>query len=167
MQDRAFSDGKISFASTARSPRSRRRTAKLSGIVVRDAPTGQTRDLDVTGLFVAIGHDLRTELFADQLDLDAEGYLKTQAPTTRTSIPGVFGAGDVVDHPYRQAITAVGSGCAAVLDAERYLAALGEPPRQLTPCSQPQAESVARPSRDRAWEANPTATGPAGSTRTP
>jgi thioredoxin reductase (NADPH) len=74
-------------------------------------------------LFVAIGHDPRTELFKGVLDLDAEGYLKVQAPSTRTNLPGVFAAGDVVDHTYRQAITAAGTGCSAALDAERYLAA--------------------------------------------
>ncbi|MCJ0871167.1 thioredoxin-disulfide reductase [Streptomyces sp. AP-93] len=126
MQDRAFSDDKISFAFDSEVAEIKETGGMLSGVVLRDVLTGKTRDLDVTGLFVAIGHDPRTELFADQLELDAEGYLKTQAPTTRTSIPGVFGAGDVVDHIYRQAITAAGSGCAAALDAERYLAALAD-----------------------------------------
>ncbi|WP_328299274.1 thioredoxin-disulfide reductase [Streptomyces sp. NBC_00435] len=126
MQDRAFSDDKISFAFDSEVAEIKETGGMLSGVVLRDVLTGKTRDLDVTGLFVAIGHDPRTELFADQLELDSEGYLKTQAPTTRTSIPGVFGAGDVVDHIYRQAITAAGSGCAAALDAERYLAALGD-----------------------------------------
>ncbi len=113
MQDRAFADEKISFAFDSEVAEIKETGGMLSGVVLRDVVTGETRDLDVTGLFVAIGHDPRTELFADQLELDAEGYLKTQAPTTRTSIPGVFGAGDVVDHLYRQAITAAGSGCAA------------------------------------------------------
>ncbi|MGR4881453.1 thioredoxin-disulfide reductase [Streptomyces sp. LARHCF249] len=126
MQDRALADEKISFAFDSEVAEIKETGGMLSGVVLRDVVTGETRDLDVTGLFVAIGHDPRTELFADQLELDAEGYLKTHAPTTRTSIPGVFGAGDVVDHIYRQAITAAGSGCAAALDAERYLAALGD-----------------------------------------
>ncbi|MFE4636298.1 thioredoxin-disulfide reductase [Streptomyces sp. NPDC056773] len=126
MQDRAFADDKISFAFDSEVAEIKETGGMLSGVVLRDVLTGKTRDLDVTGLFVAIGHDPRTELFADQLELDAEGYLKTQAPTTRTNIPGVFGAGDVVDHIYRQAITAAGSGCAAALDAERYLAALAD-----------------------------------------
>ncbi|MGW1772001.1 thioredoxin-disulfide reductase [Streptomyces sp. NPDC002104] len=126
MQDRAFADEKISFAFDSEVAEIKETGGMLSGVVLRDVLTGETRDLDVTGLFVAIGHDPRTELFADQLELDAEGYLKTQAPTTRTNIPGVFGAGDVVDHIYRQAITAAGSGCAAALDAERYLAALAD-----------------------------------------
>ncbi|MCP3758877.1 thioredoxin-disulfide reductase [Streptomyces sp. TBY4] len=126
MQDRAFADDKISFAFDSEVAEIKETGGMLSGLVLRDVLTGKTRDLDVTGLFVAIGHDPRTELFADQLELDAEGYLKTQAPTTRTNIPGVFGAGDVVDHIYRQAITAAGSGCSAALDAERYLAALAD-----------------------------------------
>ncbi|MFE1289585.1 thioredoxin-disulfide reductase [Streptomyces sp. NPDC058751] len=126
MQDRAFADEKISFAFDSEVAEIKETDGMLSGLVLRDVLTGETRDLDATGLFVAIGHDPRTELFADQLELDDEGYLKTQAPTTRTNIPGVFGAGDVVDHIYRQAITAAGSGCAAALDAERYLAALGD-----------------------------------------
>lgn len=80
----------------------------------------------MTGLFIAIGHDPRTELFKGQLDLDPEGYLKVDAPSTHTNLTGVFGAGDVVDHTYRQAITAAGTGCSAALDAERFLAALSD-----------------------------------------
>jgi len=75
----------------------------------------------VTGLFIAIGHDPRTELFKGQLNLDDEGYLKVEAPSTRTNLAGVFAAGDVVDHTYRQAVTAAGTGCQAALDAEWYL----------------------------------------------
>ena len=78
--------------------------------------------LPVTGLFIAIGHDPRSELFTGQLDIDAEGYLQVQSPTTQTKIDGVFACGDVVDHIYRQAVTAAGSGCAAAIDAERWLA---------------------------------------------
>ncbi|WP_030585797.1 thioredoxin-disulfide reductase [Streptomyces anulatus] len=124
MQSRAFADDKISFAFDSEIAEIKEEGGALSGLVLRDTVSGRTRDLDATGLFVAIGHDPRTELFAGQLDLDDEGYLKVEAPTTRTNVPGVFGAGDVVDHTYRQAITAAGSGCAAALDAERYLAAL-------------------------------------------
>ncbi|MFB7825278.1 thioredoxin-disulfide reductase [Streptomyces hydrogenans] len=124
MQNRAFADDKISFAFDSEVAEIKETGGMLSGVVLRDVLTGGTRDLDATGLFIAIGHDPRTELFADQLELDDEGYLKTEAPSTRTSLSGVFGAGDVVDHTYRQAITAAGSGCAAALDAERYLAAL-------------------------------------------
>jgi len=126
MQNRAFADDKISFAFDSEIAEIKEEDGKLAGVVLRDAVTGRTRDLDVTGLFIAIGHDPRTELFKDQLELDGQGYLKVQSPSTRTNIPGVFAAGDVVDHTYRQAITAAASGCAAALDAERYLAALSD-----------------------------------------
>ena len=95
----------------------------LAGVALRDTITGKTRDLDATGLFIAIGHDPRTELLTSQIDLDDEGYIKVDAPSTRTNLPGVFAAGDVVDHTYRQAITAAASGCQAAIDTERYLAA--------------------------------------------
>ncbi|QRV39182.1 thioredoxin-disulfide reductase (plasmid) [Streptomyces californicus] len=124
MQNRAFADEKITFAFDSEITEVKQESGALSGLVLRNVFTDEKRELAATGLFVAIGHDPRTELFAGQLDLDNEGYLKVQAPSTRTNIPGVFGAGDVVDHTYRQAITAAGSGCAAALDAERYLAAL-------------------------------------------
>ncbi|MFI1361235.1 thioredoxin-disulfide reductase [Streptomyces sp. NPDC020898] len=130
MQNRAFSDDKISFAFDSEIAEIKEEDGKLSGVVLRDVFTDKTRDLDVTGLFIAIGHDPRTELLKDQLELDGEGYLKVEAPSTRTNIPGVFGAGDVVDHTYRQAITAAASGCAAALDAERYLAALADAPTE-------------------------------------
>jgi len=99
---------------------------RVSGVVLRDTVTGATSELAVEGLFVAIGHDPRTELFVGQLDLDEEGYLKVDARSTRTNLAGVFGAGDVVDHTYRQAITAAASGCQAAIDAERHLAALAD-----------------------------------------
>ncbi|MGW6208426.1 thioredoxin-disulfide reductase [Streptomyces sp. NPDC055089] len=126
MQNRAFSDDKISFAFDSEIAEIKEEGGMLAGVVLRDTFTGRLRDLPVTGLFIAIGHDPRTELFTGQLDLDDEGYLKVDSPSTRTSIPGVFGAGDVVDHTYRQAITAAASGCAAALDAERYLSSLTE-----------------------------------------
>ncbi|MGW7340958.1 thioredoxin-disulfide reductase [Streptomyces sp. NPDC054808] len=97
---------------------------RLTGLTLRSTRTGELRSLPVTGLFVAIGHDPRTELVKGQLDLDDDGYIKVVSPSTRTSLPGVFAAGDAVDHAYRQAITAAGTGCAAALDAERHLAAL-------------------------------------------
>ncbi|MFJ8723612.1 thioredoxin-disulfide reductase [Streptomyces sp. NPDC093269] len=126
MRNRAFSDDKISFAFDSEIAEIKDEGGKLAGVVLRDVFTGATRDLDATGLFIAIGHDPRTELFKGQLDLDEDGYLKVASPSTRTNIPGVFGAGDVVDHTYRQAITAAASGCQAALDAERYLAALSD-----------------------------------------
>jgi len=123
MQDRAFADPKISFAWNSEVAEIHGDT-KLSGLTLRDTVTGELRELPVTGLFIAVGHDPRTELFKGQLELDDEGYLRVDAPSTRTNLSGVFGAGDVVDHTYRQAITAAGTGCSAALDAERYLAAL-------------------------------------------
>ena len=98
---------------------------RVSGLDIVDNKTGEESTLDVTGLFVAIGHDPRVELFDKQLELDEEGYVKVDFPSTRTSLEGVFAAGDVVDHQYRQAVTAAGTGCAASLDAERYLAERG------------------------------------------
>ncbi|HEX7746851.1 MAG TPA: thioredoxin-disulfide reductase [Micromonosporaceae bacterium] len=97
---------------------------KVSGVRLLNVHTGQVKTIDVSGVFVAIGHDPRSELFRGQLELDDSGYVRVEAPTTRTNVPGVFAAGDLVDHTYRQAITAAGSGCAAALDAERFLATL-------------------------------------------
>ncbi|MCH1463367.1 MAG: thioredoxin-disulfide reductase [Candidatus Nanopelagicales bacterium] len=95
---------------------------KVNGIMIEDTITGDTRELPVTGLFIAIGHDPRSELIAGQIDLNDEGYVLVDAPNTRTNLPGVFACGDLVDHTYRQAITAAGTGCSAALDAERFLA---------------------------------------------
>jgi thioredoxin reductase (NADPH) len=95
---------------------------KVSGVKLTDTVTGEESTLDVSGVFVAIGHEPRSELLTGQLDTDDEGYLLVQHPTTRTAIPGVFACGDVVDHIYRQAVTAAGTGCAAAIDAERFLA---------------------------------------------
>jgi thioredoxin reductase (NADPH) len=94
----------------------------VAGVRLRDTGTGEESTLDVTGMFVAIGHDPRSELVRDVLDTDDAGYVKVELPSTRTAIPGVFAAGDLVDHTYRQAVTAAGSGCAAAIDAERWLA---------------------------------------------
>ncbi|MFD7185755.1 thioredoxin-disulfide reductase [Streptomyces sp. NPDC059904] len=123
MQNRAFADDKISFAFDSEIAELREENGMLAGLTLRDTFTGKTRELDATGLFIAIGHDPRTALFTGQLDLDDEGYIQVAAPSTRTSLAGVFAAGDVVDHTYRQAITAAGTGAAAALDAERYIAA--------------------------------------------
>ncbi|MEU5820771.1 thioredoxin-disulfide reductase [Streptomyces sp. NPDC047803] len=125
MQERAFADPKIKFAWDSEVA-GVNGEQKLSGVTLRNTKTGETSELAVTGLFIAVGHDPRTELFKGQLDLDDEGYLKVAAPSTRTNLSGVFGAGDVVDHTYRQAITAAGTGCSAALDAERFLAALAD-----------------------------------------
>ncbi|NJP82961.1 thioredoxin-disulfide reductase, partial [Streptomyces sp. AA8] len=118
MQERAFADPKISFVWDSEVAEIHGEN-KLSGLTLRNLKSGETSELPVTGLFIAIGHDPRTELFKGQLELDDEGYLKVDAPSTRTNLTGVFAAGDVVDHTYRQAITAAGTGCSAALDAER------------------------------------------------
>ena len=123
MQERAFADAKIEFAWNSEVAEIHG-DDKLTGVTLRDTVTGETRHLDVTGLFIAIGHDPRSELIKGQVKLDDEGYVLVDHPTTRTNLPGVFASGDLVDHHYRQAVTAAGTGCAAALDAERYLAAL-------------------------------------------
>ena len=123
MQERAFADPKIEFAWNS-SVAAIHGDDKLTGLTLVDTVTGEKRELDATGLFIAIGHDPRSELLAGQVDLDENGYVLVEQPSTRTNLHGVFASGDLVDHHYRQAITAAGSGCAAALDAERYLAAL-------------------------------------------
>jgi thioredoxin reductase (NADPH) len=125
MQERAFNDPKLHFAWNSEVV-DLVGDAKLSGVVLRDTVTGESRELAVTGLFIAIGHDPRSELVKGVVDLDDEGYVLVQGRTTATNIDGVFACGDLVDHTYRQAITAAGSGCAAALDAERFLAHAGE-----------------------------------------
>ncbi len=121
MADRAHNDPKIKFAWNSEVVELHGEP-KLSGVTLRDTQNGDLRTIDVTGLFVAIGHDPRSELVKGVVDLDAEGYVLTQGTSAATNVPGVFACGDLVDHTYRQAITAAGSGCKAALDAERYLA---------------------------------------------
>ena len=120
MQERALANPKIKFRWNSQVTEILG-DAKITGVRLRDTVTGEESELAVGGLFVAIGHDPRSELFRGQLATDSEGYLLVDQPSTRTAIPGVFAAGDVVDHTYRQAVTAAGTGCAAALDAERYL----------------------------------------------
>ena len=121
MQDRAFDNSKIKFLWDSEIVEAVGDT-KITGLRIRNLKTGQEDVLNVSGVFVAIGHDPRSELFTGQLDVNPEGYLQVQHPTTRTNIDGVFACGDVVDHIYRQAVTAAGTGCAAAIDAERWLA---------------------------------------------
>ena len=123
MAARAMSNDKIHFAWNSDVDQIHGED-KVTGVTLRDTVTGETRLLPVTGVFVAIGHDPRNELIKGVVDLDAMGYVLVQGRTTLTSVAGVFAAGDLVDHTYRQAITAAGSGCAAALDAEHYLADL-------------------------------------------
>lgn len=121
MVKRAESDPKIEFLLDAEVS-AVHGDDKLTGVTVRSTVDGSESELDITGLFIAIGSDPRTNLFKDQLDLHDNGYIKVDGRSSRTSIEGVFAAGDVVDSVYRQAVTAAGSGCAAALDAEKYLA---------------------------------------------
>jgi thioredoxin reductase (NADPH) len=123
MQERAFADPKIEIAWNS-AVETISGDDRLTGVTLVDTVTGERRRLDVTGLFVAVGHDPRSELLHGQVDLDAGGYVLVDHPSSRTNLPGVFACGDLVDHSYRQAVTAAGTGCTAALDAERYLAAL-------------------------------------------
>ena len=123
---------------------------RVSGVTLTDVRTGHERELPVTGVFVAIGHDPRNELVRDLVDLDPAGYVVTGIDgthrSTATRIPGVFACGDLVDHTYRQAITAAGSGCAAALDAEHYLASLEDLEHAVAAAAQD--EAMDQPSSD-------------------
>ncbi|RNI19645.1 thioredoxin-disulfide reductase [Flexivirga caeni] len=121
MADRAVANDKIEFAWNSAIV-GIHGDPKVSSVTLQDTVTGATRDVDTSAVFVAIGHLPRNELILGQVDTDAEGYVLVGASTTATNLPGVFACGDLVDHTYRQAITAAGSGCAAALDAERFLA---------------------------------------------
>ena len=123
MAKRAQEDPKISFAWNSRVVELHGEDS-LTGVTLEDTVTGERRRLEASGLFVAIGQVPRSELVADVLDLDEAGYIKVEAPSQRTRIPGVFACGDVADPTYQQAITAAGSGCRAALDAEHYLTTL-------------------------------------------
>ena len=125
MLERAKANAKIRFVTNA-APVEVLGENSVTGLVIRDTVTGETSTLDVTGMFVAIGHDPRSELVKGQVDLDEAGYVIVQNPTTATSVDGVFAAGDLVDHIYQQAITAAGTGCSAAMDAERWLAERGD-----------------------------------------
>ena len=123
MADRALANPKIAVEWNTVVTEVLEADGKVGGVRVKDVNSGEERVLDVTGLFIAIGHDPRSELLRGQVDLDDEGYVLVEEPSTRTSVPGVFAAGDLVDHTYKQVVTAAGTGCAAALDAERFLAA--------------------------------------------
>ena len=123
MADRAKNDPKIEFAWNSAIV-AIHGTEKVTGVTLRDTVTGETREHPATGVFVAIGHVPRTELVVGQVDLDENGYIQVIGRSTATNLPGVFAAGDAVDHTYRQAITAAGTGCSAALDAQHYLADL-------------------------------------------
>jgi thioredoxin reductase (NADPH) len=127
MADRAETNDKIRWAWNSEIAAIEGDTS-VTGVRLRDTATGEETPVAVQGLFIAIGHEPRSDLVRGQVDLDGDGYILTQGGSTRTNLPGVFAAGDVVDHVYRQAVTAAGTGCQAALDAERYLAALTDVP---------------------------------------
>jgi thioredoxin reductase (NADPH) len=141
MVDRAKANDKLDFVLNAEVAEILG-NAKVEGLRLRNTTSGETWEVDADGLFVAIGHDPNTELFVDQLDHDAGGYLITKPGTTETNIPGVFAAGDVQDRTYRQAVTAAGSGCMAALDAERFLAAIEGHPGTAMTAPRPEAAEV-------------------------
>jgi thioredoxin reductase (NADPH) len=141
MQDRAFANDKISFRWNTEVT-DVLGADKVTGVRLRDTVSGEESSLDVTGFFLAIGHDPRSELFAGQVRRDDEGYVLVDAPSTRTNVVGVFACGDVVDHVYRQAVTAAGTGCAAALDAERYLTSLEDADLTGEPAQAAQAVNV-------------------------
>ncbi|HJT37842.1 MAG TPA: thioredoxin-disulfide reductase [Actinomycetota bacterium] len=125
MQDRAHANEKISFIwDTVVDEVVGTDGAAVTGLKLKNTKTGEASELATDGLFIAIGHDPNTQLFKGQLDLDDNGYILVDHPRTQTSVEGVFACGDVVDHIYRQAVTAAGTGCAAAIDAERYLESL-------------------------------------------
>ena len=123
MQERAKDNEKIDFIMNAKVVKVLG-TEAVTGLKIEDTVTGEQRDIEMDAMFVAIGHDPRVAVFEGQVDLKENGYVKVDEPSTRTSVPGVFAAGDLVDSHYQQAITAAGSGCRAALDAEAYLAGL-------------------------------------------
>jgi thioredoxin reductase (NADPH) len=123
MQERAFADPKLEIIWNSEVA-AINGTDRLESITLRDTTDGSERDLPATGLFIAIGHDPRSELLKGQVELDDNGYVVVSHPSTQTNLTGVFACGDLVDHHYRQAVTAAGTGCAAALDAERYIADL-------------------------------------------
>ena len=125
MQDRLFENEKVEMVWDTVVEEVVGDDTGMTGVRVKNVKTGEEKTIDAHGMFVAIGHDPATELFKGKLDMDDEGYLVTASDSTATSVPGVYGAGDVADHVYRQAVTAAGMGCMAALEADRFLAANG------------------------------------------
>jgi thioredoxin reductase (NADPH) len=140
MTDRARANDRIEFVTNAVVDEVLGDALKVTGVRLRDVNTGETRELETDGVFVAIGHDPTTKLFLDELDHDEAGYLVTKPGTTETNVPGVFAVGDVQDHVYRQAVTAAGSGCMGALDAERYLSSKRGHPFDALTAPRPEAE---------------------------
>ncbi|WP_024792996.1 thioredoxin-disulfide reductase [Tomitella biformata] len=134
MLERARANEKIKFVTNAE-PIAVLGENSVTGIRLRDTVTGAESTLEVTGMFVAIGHDPRSELVRGQVDADADGYVTVASPSTSTSVDGVFAAGDLVDHTFRQAITAAGTGCSAAIEAERWLAERAEAPAETVSAS--------------------------------
>lgn len=141
MQDRALADPKIEFLFDSEVAQVHGEES-LTGLTIRSTVTGETSELPVTGMFVAIGSDPRTALFDQQLQLREDGYLHVDGRTSRTSVEGVFAAGDVIDPVYRQAITSAGSGCSAALDAEHYLADRAQAAQQTGQQAEPQTANA-------------------------
>jgi thioredoxin reductase (NADPH) len=141
MVNRAIANDKIEFITNAEVAEVLG-DVQITGLVLRDTRTGETREVEAGGLFVAIGHEPNTKLFLDQLDHDDNGYLITKPRSTETNVPGVFAVGDVQDHVYRQAVTAAGSGCMGALDAERYLAELEGHEHTALAAPRPEAETA-------------------------
>ena len=141
MQDRALADPKIEFLFDSEVAQVHGEDS-LTGLTIRSTVTGETSELPVTGMFVAIGSDPRTALFDQQLQLRKDGYLHVDGRSSRTSVEGVFAAGDVIDPVYRQAITSAGSGCSAALDAEHYLADRAQAAQQAGQQAEPQTANA-------------------------
>jgi thioredoxin reductase (NADPH) len=142
MLDRARANEKIEFLTPYVVDEALGEEGKLTGVRLAHADTGETQEIPADGLFVAIGHDPNTELFVGQLDMDEAGYLLTEPGSTATNVEGVFAAGDVVDHTYRQAITAAGTGTMAALDAERWLSEREGHPKVALTAPRPEAAEV-------------------------
>jgi thioredoxin reductase (NADPH) len=141
MQERAFANEKIRFVWDSEVT-DIVGDNKVEAVRLRNVVTGEETTVEASGLFVAIGHDPRSEIFEGQVRRDDEGYILVDAPSTRTNLTGVFASGDVVDHIYRQAITAAGTGCAAALDAERYLSSLEDAERTGDPAQAVQSINI-------------------------